>query len=421
MLDPWDCTNHGFDLLVEEYQEPRPKKKKKSVRCPDRNERSKSDMQFYFKPGGNQDLDRETIQAFTEMYPESISNRFYIYDTFTNRYVETITNPRDGVISRKPALFKSLNEHKFEFQDKEDDMRSSSILERIYENILISVLRDSEYTHRKLIAQNTVQYKIVPFTALSSSEFKKHCVIEYKDLESNTKVEMKDMIKTACQLYNIYPGRVFYIYDVEDKTIFKHVKNANKNIVVPIEFTYLNGAIIYNVPDNEDLDKDIKNVVTTIYNDFMNGHLKDQIKYPSKYRLIKKSNVDPDELKEYLEDKENISAIDKIFMNNNIKKEHEYWCHFYLRTCLLNKDSWNVLLRKDGNTVTFIEFMYSKDDGLVATNVGLLDIDVNTLKDMENQIIDGTLVPVDIDTFNKRMEKEEQIKITFNPFQIHQK
>ena len=378
-------------------------------------------MQFYFQSGGNQDLDRETIQAFTEMYPESIANRFYIYDTFTNRYVETISNLRDGIISRKPALFKSLNEHKFEFQDKEEDMRSSSILERIYENILISVLRDSEYTHRKLIAQNTVQYKIVPFTALPSSEFKKHCVIEYKDVESNTKVEMKDMIKTACQLYNIYPGRVFYIYDVENKTIFKHIKNVNKNIVVPIEFTYLNGAIIYNVPDNKDLDNDIKNVVTTIYNDFMNGHLKDHIKYPSKYRLIKKENIDPDKLKEYLEDKESISLMDKIFMNNNIKKEHEYWCHFYLRICLLDPSSWDILTRRDGNNLTFIEFMYSNDDGLVATNAGILDMDVNILKDIENQIIDGSLIPVDIDTWNTHTEKERKLNITLEPFKSNTK
>jgi len=418
MLDPWDCTNHGFDLLVEEYQEPRPKKKKKSVKRPDnKNERSKSSMQFDFKPGGNQDLDQESIRAFTDMYPESVSSRFYIYDTFTNRYVETITNPREGIISRKPALFKSLNEHKFEFQDKDEDIRGSSILERIYENILISVLRDSEYTHRKLIAQNTVQYKIVPFTALPSSEFKKHCIIEYKDTDSNTKVEMKDMIKTACQLYNIYPGRVFYIYDVEDKTIFKHIKNANKNIVVPIEFTYLNGAIIYNVPDNEDLDKDIKNVVTTIYNDFMNGNFK----YPSKYRLIKKDNVEPDELKEYLEDKENISLMDKIFMNNNINKENEYWCHFYLRTCLLNPDSWDILTRRDGNNLTFIEFMYSNDDGLVATNVGILDMDVNILKDIENQIIEGSLIPVDIDTWNTHVEKEGKLNITLEPFKSNTK
>ena len=381
-------------------------------------------MQFYFQPGGNQTLEIDTIQAFTEMYPESVSSRFYIYDTFTNRYVETITNPRDGVISRKPALFKSLNEHKFEFQDKEDDMRSSSILERVYENILISVLRDSEYLHRKLIAQNTVQYKIVPFTALSSSEFKRHCVIEYKDIPLSSTVDMKEIIKTACQLYNIYPGRVFYIYDGIKKSVCgSNVLSKNGQIKnIPIEFTYLNGSIIYDV--EYDLDEYIKRVFTTIYEDII-VKIPDSnfLRSPIKYKLIRKDEIQESEFKDLIlnQDKENISVIDKIFMKNNIKKEHEYWCHFYLRTCLLKKDSWNVLTHRNGNNLTFIEFMYSNDDGLVATNVGILDMDVNTLKEMENQIIDGSLIPVDIDVWNKHMEEKGKLDITLESFQINTK
>ena len=381
-------------------------------------------MQFYFQPGGNQKLEIDTIQAFTEMYPESVSSRFYIYDTFTNRYVETITNPRDGVISKKPALFRSLNEHKFEFQDKDEDIRGFSILERIYENILISVLRDSEYIHRKLITQNTVQYKIVPFTALSSSEFKKHCVIEYKDIPISSTVDMKEIIKTACQLYNIYPGRVFYIYDGIKKSVCgSNVLSKNGQIKnIPIEFTYLNGSIIYDVED--DLDEYIKRVFTTIYEDII-VKIPDSnfLRSPIKYKLIRKDEIQESELKDLIldQEKENITLMDKIFMQNNIKKEHEYWCHFYLRTCLLNPSSWNVLTRRDGNNLTFIEFMYSNDDGLVATNVGILDMDVNTLKEMENQIIDGSLIPVDIDTWNTHTEKEGKLNITLETFKSNTK
>ena len=381
-------------------------------------------MQFYFQPGGNQTLELDTIRAFTEMYPESVSSRFYIYDTFTNRYVETITNPRDGVISRKPALFRSLNEHKFEFQDKDEDIRGSSILARIYENILISVLRDSEYTNKKLIAQNTVQYKIVPFTSLPSLEFKKHCVIEYKDIPISSTVDMKEIIKTACQLYNIYPGRVFYIYDGIKKSVCgSNVLSKNGQIKnIPIEFTYLNGSIIYDVED--DLDDYIKRVFTTIYEDII-VKIPDSnfLRSPIKYKLIRKDEIQEPEFKDLIldQDKENISVINKIFMNNNIKKEHEYWCHFYLRTCLLNKDSWNVLTHKDGNNLTFIEFMYSNDDGLVATNVGILDMDVSTLKEIENQIIDGSLIPVDIDVWNKHMEEKGKLDITLESFKINTK
>ena len=370
-------------------------------------------MQFYFQPGGNQTLEIDTIRAFTDMYPESVTSRFYIYDTFTNRYVETITNPRDGVISKKPALFRSLNEHKFEFQDKDEDIRGSSILERIYENILISVLRDSEYIHRKLIAQDNVQYKVVPFSKLSSIEFKKYCGIEYKDYKTNAIAEMEGLIRTACQLFSIYPGRTFYIYDFENKSICKHMTN---NTVAPIEFMYLNGSIVYDIPATPDLDQLIKDVVMSIYRDFVI-----ECKYPTKYKFIRKDNIGKHELQMYLKEKTESSIIEDIFTENHIQKENEYWNHFYLRTCVLDKNSWNVLVDRSGNNITFIEFMYSKDDGLVATNVGILDIDVNTLVEMEHQIIDGTLVPIDIDEWNKHMEAEGKLSINLEPYKIKAK
>lgn len=375
-------------------------------------------MQFYFRPDDNFNMEEQIVKIMKRMYNLKETDRFYIFDNFTEKYVDTISSPRKGVFSRKPALFK-LESNIFTFDDTMLDIRDSYTLSRIFENILFSVVRDDNYINKQWIVSNNTQYKIIPFTQMDPNEFRKHICVEYKDIPDSTITkDMKEVFRSVCQLYRIFPGRSFYIYNVEEKLFCtKKIIENNQIQSVPIEFTYENEIITHDYIENNALDLYIQNVFNSIYEDLIIKQIG-----PLKFKLVRKNDM-------YSEIKEDVSKgikqkendndkIKKILEKNNIKQKDGIWDHFFLKACAVGdkyaNHPFNLIAQRNGNTLTFIEFAYDNDDGLIATNVDLLYLDVSALKQMELQILSGELVPLDIDTYMKEHMNDYNLDVAKN-------
>ena len=361
------------------------------------------------------------VEKFMNVYKFELGDRFYLYDTFIDRYVMEVTHPRKGIVSYSPAVFTIVNpkdrsEPFIQFYDADTDERTPSVLTRLFYGIAAAIERDLEMYNKHQLDKELFQYKIISYGRMGSTELKKNSFIEYKDDIEDLK-SIEEMIRSVCQLYNIFPGRSFYIYNIEEK-IYRSstVTQADEVRVLPVEFTYENNDISSKKKDESEY---IRTVFRQIYEDFFirkSG--------ATKYRLVRSDHMKEKDLAGY--SLANIQKVEPVIKNsleiklieNGIKRDNEYYHHFYLRACALNKDSWNVLAKLDGNSLIMIEFMYDADDGLVATNIDMFELDVSKLKSLEEEILTGELVPVDIDTWHEKMKKSEQAGLCISSFDM---
>lgn len=367
------------------------------------------------------ELDKR-VDKFMNVYKFELGDRFYLYDTFTDRYVMEVTHPRKGVISYSPAVFTIVNpkdrsEPFIQFYNSDTDERMPNVLFRLWQGISASIDRDLEMYSKHQLDKELFQYKIVGYGKIGSTELKKNSFIEYKDDIEDLK-SIEEMIRSVCQLYNIFPGRSFYIYNIEEKIYRSEtvIQDDDEVRVLPVKFTYENNDIESEKPEESEY---IKTVFRQIYEDFFIRN-----SGATKYRLVRSDRMKEKDLAGYsVVNMKNLQPIIKNpleikLIENGIKYDNEYYHHFYLRACALNKDSWNVLAKLDGNSLIMIEFMYDADDGLVATNIDMFELDVSKLKSLEEEILTGELVPVDIDTWHEKMKKSKQAGLCISSFDM---
>lgn len=413
MLDPWDCTDRAFDQMCEEAYN-----RNRSIR----NRKKERGKMISRAPASRyRELDKR-VDKFMNIYEFELGDRFYLYDTFVDKYVMEVTHPRKGAISYSPAVFTIINpkdksEPFIKFYDDSNDERSLSVLKRLCQSIVASFARDIEMYSNHQLDKELFQYKIIRFGNMGPTELKKNSFIEYKDDTEDPK-SIEEMIRSVCQLYNIFPGRSFYIYNIEEKIYRSEtvIQDDDEVRVLPVKFTYENNDIESEKPEESEY---IKTVFRQIYEDFFIRN-----SGATKYRLVRSDRMKEKDLAGYsVVNMKNLQPIIKNpleikLIENGIKRDNEYYNHFYLRACALNKDSWNVLAKLDGNSLIMIEFMYDADDGLVATNIDMFELDVSKLKSLEEEILTGELVPVDIDTWHEKMKKSKQAGLCISSFDM---
>lgn len=361
------------------------------------------------------ELIKDLTKSFSNFYDIiDDEDRFYIYDQENKKYISKITSPRDGIVAYSPLLF-TIKNNTLAFCSYEDDIRLPSSQQRLCEGILLQFYRDLMWIREGKRAKSVKTYRIVRHGNMSPEEMKRNTFIEYKDYVNDTK-DYTDIIRSVCQLYHIFPGRKFYIYNLEEqvyKSVIIQERRIDGNTTrIPIEFVYENNKITTHT-SVQDLDDYIINVFKTIYEDFFIRKTG-----ATKYRLDRidfvkdNANIEFEIAKPISREKK----IEEKLIENHIKRDDEYFHHFFLRTCALDKNSQNILTKREGNKLIFIEFMYNNEDGLIATNVDLFELDISKVKQFEDQIIDGELIPIDIDEWNKNIDDKQRIDISLTPF-----
>lgn len=361
------------------------------------------------------ELIKDLTKSFSNFYDIiDDEDRFYIYDQENKKYISKITSPRDGIVAYSPLLF-TIKNNTLAFCSYEDDIRIPSSQQRLCEGILLQFYRDLMWIREGKRAKSVKTYRIVRHGNMSPEEMKRNTFIEYKDYVNDTK-DYADIIRSVCQLYHIFPGRKFYIYNLEEqvyKSIIIQERRIDGNTTrIPIEFVYENNKITTHT-SVQDLDDYIINVFKTIYEDFFIRKTG-----ATKYRLDRidfvkdNANIEFEIVKPISREKK----IEEKLIENHIKRDDEYFHHFFLRTCALDKNSQNILTKREGNKLIFIEFMYNSEDGLIVTNVDLFELDISKVKQFEDQIIDGELIPIDIDEWNKNIDDKQRIDISLTPF-----
>lgn len=361
------------------------------------------------------ELIKDLTKSFSNFYDIiDDEDRFYIYDQENKKYISKITSPRDGIVAYSPLLF-TIKNNTLAFCSYEDDIRIPSSQQRLCEGILLQFYRDLMWIREGKRAKSVKTYRIVRHGNMSPEEMKRNTFIEYKDYVNDTK-DYADIIRSVCQLYHIFPGRKFYIYNLEEqvyKSIIIQERRIDGNTTrIPIEFVYENNKITTHT-SVQDLDDYIINVFKTIYEDFFIRKTG-----ATKYRLDRidfvkdNTNIEFEIVKPISREKK----IEEKLIENHIKRDDEYFHHFFLRTCALDKNSQNILTKREGNKLIFIEFMYNSEDGLIVTNVDLFELDISKVKQFEDQIIDGELIPIDIDEWNKNIDDKQRIDISLTPF-----
>lgn len=361
------------------------------------------------------ELIKDLTKSFSNFYDIiDDEDRFYIYDQENKKYISKITSPRDGIVAYSPLLF-TIKNNTLAFCSYEDDIRIPSSQQRLCEGILLQFYRDLMWIREGKRAKSVKTYRIVRHGNMSPEEMKRNTFIEYKDYVNDTK-DYADIIRSVCQLYHIFPGRKFYIYNLEEqvyKSVIIQERRIDGNTTrIPIEFVYENNKITTHT-SVQDLDDYIINVFKTIYEDFFIRKTG-----ATKYRLDRidfvkdNTNIEFEIVKPISREKK----IEEKLIENHIKRDDEYFHHFFLRTCALDKNSQNILTKREGNKLIFIEFMYNSEDGLIVTNVDLFELDISKVKQFEDQIIDGELIPIDIDEWNKNIDDKQRIDISLTPF-----
>lgn len=361
------------------------------------------------------ELIKDLTRSFSNFYDIiDDEDRFYIYDQENKKYISKITSPRDGIVAYSPLLF-TIKNNTLAFCSYEDDIRLPSSQQRLCEGILLQFYRDLMWIREGKRAKSVKTYRIVRHGNMSPEEMKRNTFIEYKDYVNDTK-DYADIIRSVCQLYHIFPGRKFYIYNLEEqvyKSVIIQERRIDGNTTrIPIEFVYENNKITTHT-SVQDLDDYITNVFKTIYEDFFIRKTG-----ATKYRLDRvdfvkdNTNIEFEIVKPISREKK----IEEKLIENHIKRDDEYFHHFFLRTCALDKNSQNILTKREGNKLIFIEFMYNSEDGLIVTNVDLFELDISKVKQFEDQIIDGELIPIDIDEWNKNIDDKQRIDISLTPF-----
>lgn len=361
------------------------------------------------------ELIKDLTKSFSNFYDIiDDEDRFYIYDQENKKYISKITSPRDGIVAYSPLLF-TIKNNTLAFCSYEDDIRIPSSQQRLCEGILLQFYRDLMWIREGKRAKSVKTYRIVRHGNMSPEEMKRNTFIEYKDYVNDTK-DYADIIRSVCQLYHIFPGRKFYIYNLEEqvyKSVIIQERRIDGNTTrIPIEFVYENNKITTHT-SVQDLDDYIINVFKTIYEDFFIRKTG-----ATKYRLDRidfvkdNANIEFEIVKPISREKK----IEEKLIENHIKRDDEYFHHFFLRTCALDKNSQNILTKREGNKLIFIEFMYNSEDGLIVTNVDLFELDISKVKQFEDQIIDGELIPIDIDEWNKNIDDKQRIDISLTPF-----
>lgn len=412
MLDPWDCTNSAFDRMGQELYNAKVEKRRK--------ERSKMVSQAPQKKNSSPSVD---FLKFTDFYDFEIGDRVYIYDTFNDEYVMAVDKFKDGIICYKPALFrivKPVREYDpfLQFDNTVYDIRDMSVLSRIWMGIISAFLRDQSLYHKNKLDKERFQYKFIRFGNMGPTELRKHSYIKYKDDIQDSK-SLEEIIRSVCQLYNIFPGRKFYIYNIEEKIyrsrkVFEHNGDVK---IIPTEFTYENNLITADEEDSEYA----KTVFKQIYDDFFvrKGGA-------TKYRLVRSDMMKESDLNvavvpnmfKVTPPGPITQAIELKFIENNIKNDDGCYYHFYLRCCAVDRDSWNIMTKLEGNSIVMIEFKYTSPEGLTAINVDQSEIDFSHLKALEEEILSGELIPVDIDVWQEKIKKSDESGITIKSFNL---
>ena len=420
MLDPWDCEDRGWNKWQNEiydYSNSHFIRRKYPKNKKENNDMNESRSYYASK----RELYMLDLDKFLEFYNLKVEERFYIYDQIERRYITTISQPRDGVLSYKPALMKvSEKARSLDIVDYVDDVRSFTEIRRLLDATFTAIMNEFYVIKSGKLDETLVRYKIIKIEYMGSAEFKKNSYIEYTD-EIDESKSIEDINRSICQLYKIFPGRKFYIYNIEEKTFRStKVQEIGLTRIVPIVFTYENNIITSEKTNEEDY---ARIVFKRIYNDFFIAKTG-----ATKYRLVREDLMKKTDLAgSVIFNDDVIKAETSQFMTSlveiklseyNIKKEGNSFVHFFLRTCAIDKNSLNVLTKREGNSLILIEFMYSTDDGLVATNVDILDVDIAKLHEMESQIVTGELTPIDIDEWNEEIERKQRLDITLEKFDI---
>lgn len=375
------------------------------------------DCSFSFK-----NYEKNGIEAFVNFYDLKSGDKFYIYDTFTSKFINKITKVKDGIFSHSPMLFvledpypEGFAKNKYlelKVSSHEGDIRPDQMQDRICRGIILSFLRDMTLIDDDFIRESQVQYIIMRPDKVDSNTLKNNTYIEYKDeTEITNKESIKDIIRTVCQLYRIYPGRSFYIFDKKSKSYFSKITPTQ--IEIPVQFTYIDDTIKYG---DMNFDSYVYNVFNSIYEDLVIKHIT-----PDNYDLFRINKLKQSEedisAKSIPEIDTDFAKISSILKEHNIRCKDGIYHSFYLMVSDNNlKDNnirkfFNVIAKRDGNSFTLIEFTYD-DGGLTAINANFPCMDMN-LKHMEYQIISKELIPIDKYDFSKN--NVEEVKTKFKP------
>lgn len=370
--------------------------------------------------------EKRMLDNFMTFHHLKTEDKFYIFDKFEKKYISRMTQPRKGIISYRPLLFtiRKFSPPVYErlgLANGEFDIRPLEVIYRICLNILLNTWIDS-----KCCANNNqtgindityTRYTIKKYSELDTEEFRKYSYIQYLDSDSES-LDDKEIYKSVCQLYSVYPGKKFYIYNIEEK-IFHNMRVDEENVIkiFPVEFTYENYVIKHNKTGDPNIQEYIDSVFRRIYDDFFIHKTG-----ATKYRLVRKDNMKEEDLRGYTVSEfirktaiEQDNRLEQKLIDNNITKNGDTYVNFLLRTCYLDKNSLSVISQKDGLNIKFLQFSYNNDEGLMSDDFvsTTLDIDdkINRLNQLEEQIIDGTLIPIDVKLWEEKISKLDEYKL----------
>lgn len=336
-------------------------------------------------------------EPFKDVYHIDNTKNFYIYDNIEQRFIESIRKERENVTIKEPALFNIYYHTKMKkwvlnmMENKEAANNRS--LYKLYMGI-ISIAKIEQYDINNIKRR----YKIIYKEDMPIDVMKAHTTTSYAETYKE-EASMLDMYKSICQLFHIFPGRLFYISEeyprVNTPMQYNTIGGKRKNR----KFIFENN-IIKEIVEDDNIDDALpttalKFIVKNIYDAFFVNKTGSPM-----YKLIKLEDVVAKTC-DYIEEK--LAA-------NHIKCDDDgNWHHFFLRKCCTDKDSMDVIsvFDNDYNMVIFVEFTYHRDYGLECADGELEQYMKEDSFLLEEGIINENLIPIDIEKWKEKVKDKD--------------